>query len=292
MMHPRSRRIPRYALLCALVVASWVPHAQAQFAGEIPNVPAEFIQRFRQVDGELLRLCVYDDGVGGALDRRVAEAIGEMLLVEVRIVSMFSPIQVVGIEFVPISEDELFIYLNNDCDGVMGMVLAGDVYPEWLTFTRPYVTSGFVAVTIDAGLGRLADLPPGERIGATMLSEADLQLISFNNALASERRWRRIPYNFATVLVERVLDGSVAAALVWEPSLRWMAINQVHPVGDLRLISTAPLTIPRRQVGIVLRSNETALRYALDQAIEALAQAGLLQQLYHELDYPGQVPGR
>lgn len=266
--------------------------ANAQFAGEVPEVAREFIERVRRIDGENLRLCVYDDGLSAQLDRRVAEAIGDVLLVNVSIVSIPAAIRVPGIEFVPISEDELYIYLNNDCEGFMGITLASDVYPDWLTFTRPYVSTTFSVLTLDEHLRRLGDLPPREIIGTTMLSEADLRLIAYNNALSEERRWRRFPYNFASLLYERLVDGTVDAAIMWTPSWAWIQAQGEFSIDGVRLVEAAPLSLPTREIGIILRSNETFIRNALDQAIEALDRFGMLAELYETAGFPGAVPAR
>ena len=292
--HPTEHRSIRLRWLVVLVVSLllWLSAGtvRAQFAGDVPEVAREFIERVRRLDGESLRMCVYDGGVSSRLDRRVAEAIGDMLLVNVDIVSVPSAIQVPGIEFVPISEDELYIYLSNDCDGFLGFALASDVYPDWLTFTRPYVSTSFSVLTTHEGYQRLGDVEPGRRIGTTLLSEADLQLLTYNNALSTERRWRRIPYSFASLLLERLHDGSVDAALMWTPSWAWLQEGGGEVTDTIRVIAPNPLTMPTRDLGIILRSNETFIRNAFDQAIAAMIGFGVLDELYDDVGFPGTVP--
>lgn len=281
----------RPALVGAAIALMWSSQlAFGQFAGEVPEVAREFIERVRRIDGEHLRLCVYDDGLSAQVDRQVAQAIGDVLLVNVSIVSVPAAIRVPGIEFVPITEDELYIYLNNDCEGFMGITLAADVYPDWLTFTRPYVSTTFSVLTMDERVRRLGDLPPRQIIGTTMLSEADLRLISYNNALSEERRWRRFPYNFASLLYQRLVDGTVDAAIMWTPSWAWIQAQGEFSVDGVHIVEPAPLSLPTRDIGIILRSNETFIRSALDQAIEALDRFGMLEELYETAGFPGAVP--
>jgi hypothetical protein len=288
-----SNRLRRLGVFFAGLVL-WLTSAtvHAQFAGEVPEVAREFIERVRRLDGESLRMCVYDGGLTARLDRRIAETIGDVLLVNVDIVSIPSAISVPGIEFVPISEDELYIYLNNDCDGFLGFVLAADVYPDWLTFTRPYVSTTFSVLTTHEGYERLGAFEAGRLIGTTLLSEADLQLLGYNNALSADRRWRRIPYSFASLLLERLVDGSVDAALMWTPSWAWLQDVGETPTDAVRVISASPLTLPTRDLGIILRSNETFIRNALDQAIAAMISFDVLDELYEEVGFPGSVPAR
>jgi polar amino acid transport system substrate-binding protein len=262
--------------------------SHAQFAGETPDIAREFLDRVRGVDGNRIRFCIYENAITADLDRAIARAIGEVLLVEAVVVEISARIAVEGIDFIPISEDELFIYLNNDCDAFLGFLLASDAYPDWLTVTRPYVTTRFVAATRPGHVRSLDALPPGGIVATIMLSEADVQVAAYIASLAEDRRWRRFPYPDARLALERLLDETVDVSVVWKPSLEWaakrfdmMAYEEI-PGGALRF--------PTRHTGMVLRSSDVFVRTVLDDAIAALASFGTLSEIYDEVGFPGELP--
>ncbi len=255
--------------------------------GAPPDVPREFIERYRRIDGELLRFCVYPAGITGDLDRSVALAIGETLLVEVELYEVTSRINIEGLGTIPISEDELFVYLTNHCDAFLGFTLGAGVYDPWVTVSRPYVRTRFVAVTTESGPARLGDLPPGSIVGTTMLTEGDAQVGAYIRSLPEERQWRRFPYPHAPLLIERLVDGTVEVGVAWEPAVRFAAELlgvQVHEV------PADPVSLPARMVGMVLRSDQLFVRDAVDSAIAALIQDGRLAEIYQQVGFPGTQP--
>src|SRR5690606_38492172 len=164
------------ALVAVCAVLSMAT-ASAQVAppsdGAAPDVPREYIERYRRIAGDLLRFCIYPDGVTADLDLAVANAIGQALLVEVEIYDVHPIIDIPGLSTIPISEDDLFVYLTNHCDAFLGFTLGAGVYDPWVTISRPYVQTRFVAVTMEDGPDRLSDIPPGGIVGTTMLTEGD-----------------------------------------------------------------------------------------------------------------------
>src|SRR6266699_1120388 len=58
----------------------------------------------------------------------------------------------------PLMLEEIYIQFAEQCDGFMGFTLAQG-YPEWMTITRPYLTTRTVLVTTSAAYRKLADVP-------------------------------------------------------------------------------------------------------------------------------------
>lgn len=255
--------------------------------GAPPDVPQDYIERFRRVGGDLLRFCYYPPGITGNLDREVATAIGQALLVEVQLVEVSSRIDIPGLGSIPISEDELFVYLTNHCDAFLGFTLGAGVYDPWVTVSRPYVQTRFIAVTTEDGPARLGDLPPGSIVGTTMLTEGDNQVGAYLRSLPEERKWRRFPYPHAPLLIERLVDGTVEAGVAWEPAV-WFAADMLGV--EVREIPSDPVTLPTRAVGMVMRSDQLFVRDAVDSAIAALLQDGTLKSIYDQVGFPGEQP--
>lgn len=271
--------------LPVVVWLAWVGLVLAQGdASGRPDLAEEFLDRTRYLEGDAIRFCVYDDAITVELDRAVAAAIGDALLVRSEIVEISTPIAVEGIDFFPFSEDELYIFLTNDCQAFMGFTLAPNVYPTWLTFSRPYATTEFVAVARAGYLTSLDSMPSGSIVGTTMLSEADVRFTAYLSTLPEATRWRRFPYPHAPILLERLADGTLDAALLWAPAFA--------KYGDDRL-ETVPFerfALPTRGLGIALPVEDAFLRAALDAALGALADDGTLDAIFDSVGVPATVP--
>lgn len=292
-MHGKSwrRQRRRLTILAALVIATASSVTFAQVDGPSdglpPDVPQAFLNRYRQIGGDTLRLCVYPEGMTGELDAAVARAIGEVLLIDVELVEIDSAIDIPGLDIIPISEDELFIYLSNDCEAFLGFALATGVYDSWLTVTRPYVEARFVAVTTSSDIGSLGQVAAGGIVGTVMLSEADVSVGTFDRSRPEDQRWRRFPYPHTPLLMERLVDGTVEVAVGWEPAVK-VAAELLN--AEVTEIDDRPLDLPTRAVGMVLRSDEAFVRDALDSAIAALAERGVLDEILVEVGFPGSTP--
>lgn len=271
--------------LPVVLFLAWVGLVLAQGdASGRPDLAEEFLDRTRYLEGDAIRFCVYDRAITLELDRAIAAAIGEALLVRSEIVEVSTPIAVEGIDFFPFSEDELYIFLTNDCQAFMGFTLAPNVYPNWLTFSRPYATTEFVAVARAGYLSALDSMPSGSVVGTTMLSEADVRLASYLSALPEAERWRRFPYPHAPILLERLADGTLDAALLWAPALAKFGDSRFETVPFERFV------LPIRSLSIALPVEDAFLRTALDAALAALADDGSLDTIYRSLGMPATVP--
>lgn len=283
MLTSRSIRVLRSLVAVALTLGA-AGFGQGDPSAR-PEIAEEFLDRMRRLEGDAIRFCVYDRAVTKALDVAVAQAIGDALLIRSEVVEVSTPIAVEGIDFFPFSEDELYIFLTNDCRAFLGFTLAANVYPAWLTFSRPYAATSFVAVAREGALPSLDALDAGGIVGTTMLSEGDVALTAWLGTLPETERWRRFPYPHVPILLERLLDGTVDAALVWEPALA--------AFGDpsaLAVVPSDPLRLPTRQLAIALRVEDAFVRTAIDEALGALIAEGFLDDLYETLGVPATQP--
>ena len=278
-------------LLTSLAFAALFGAAAAQVAppgdGAPPDVPREYIEQYRRLGGDRLRFCVYPHGLTGELDREVALAVADALLVEAEIYEVDSMIKVPGLSTIPISEDELFVHLTNNCDAVLGFTLGTGLYDPWLTASRPYVRTRFVAVTLGEDLRRLGELPPRAIVGTEMLTEGDAQVGAYLRSLPEERQWRRFPYPHAPLLMERLADGTVDVAVAWEPAVLFAAAQQGL---EVEVLDPDPVSLPLREVGMVMRSDQLFVRDAVDSAIAVLAADGTLAAILERVGFPGSVP--
>lgn len=263
--------------------------AMGQEPGVLPDVSREFLERRRTLEGDVLRFCVYERSVTANLDREIAHAIADALLVRAEVVDVGSAIDVDGIGFIPLSEEQLFIHLSNDCDAFTGFTLAPNVYPEWLTFSRSYVVTEFAALARPDGPDGLRDLVPGSLIATTMLSEADVHLISYLDTLPNARQWKRYPYPHALLAIERVVDGTADVALVWRPALDF-ALERVPGATELNAVDPSPLRLPERSLAMAMRTDATYIRTLIDDAIRSLAEAGVITSVLEKIGFAGRSP--
>ncbi len=208
----------------------------------------------------------------------IAEAIAASLLLE--------PQQYV-VESEIVLEDITKVYgvMLEHCDIHMGFKLIPEGYANWVTLTRPYYEAQYVFVTADPDVHALADLAPGRSIGATMGTQAHLRLVSYVTALSSEDRWPTYPMGTNDLALEALQEGKVDVALVWAPVL-WSKQRADPAYAGLRVIDADPLPPTTLGVGALLLADETFLRAALDEAIDALTNDGTIYGILQEYGFP------
>jgi polar amino acid transport system substrate-binding protein len=85
--------------------------------------------------------------------------------------------------------------------------------------------------------------------------------------------------------LHNVVDGKLAAALIWGPSL-W-ALQKSNPeFAKLRIIALKPLPPATADVGAVMLTRETFLRANLDQAIVSLTADGTIDTILKSFGFP------
>jgi polar amino acid transport system substrate-binding protein len=179
----------------------------------------------------------------------------------------------------PLTLEDIYIEFAERCDGFMGFTLAQG-YPEWMSLTRPYLVTRTVIATTTPGYRRLADIPATRPIGTRILGGVDNQVSMYLQSLPERSRWQRHAYYNNKMLIDRLLDGTVAAAFVWEPALYRAAGGKPETAG-LQIIPS-PIPLYETEFGIAVRSHDMFLSSALGQAIDALQADGTIDRLLVE----------
>jgi ABC-type amino acid transport substrate-binding protein len=89
-----------------------------------------------------------------------------------------------------------------------------------------------------------------------------------------------MPYFNNKLLLDRLLDRTVAAAFVWEPAL--YRATGGNPESKGIHVIPAPFELSETEFGIGLRSNDAYLATTLGQAIDSLRSDGTINQLLVE----------
>jgi polar amino acid transport system substrate-binding protein len=270
-----------------LLVAS---SATAQMNFNPPNPPSEFLDARRQLAGDALRVCISSDSLLAPLDRAVALAIGEVLLVDVTLVEIPTLRNLPVLDHrVTLSQTELFTVMNNECPVFAGFLLSTSGFADWLTITRPYLQTRSVFATTDPAITALDAMPAGARIGTRIGANVDIRFLDLNQGRTEATRWRRVPYPNNGFLVDRLREGELDAILLWEPAL------VVGLDGDPRAAgvypgATSPVVVEDQSFGFILLQRDGFVRGALDEAIAVLAEDGTLERLMASTGIPGVVP--
>ncbi|GLQ08762.1 hypothetical protein GCM10007913_06940 [Devosia yakushimensis] len=268
-------------LLGAVLALLCTGAAQAQRTFDI--VPRDLYTDQLRQNGNSITFCYNPDGMAGAFEKELAETIGSVLLVDVELYPINNPqVRTHPLDYrLPYIPEQIFVLLAENCDAMLGYVLSRNA-PDWVLLTRPYLSTGNVLVTRNAELKSLADLPLDQAIGSRSLSLSDNRLLSYLRALPADKRWVRQPFYDNQKVLDRLNDGRVGAAVIWEPALYFATAGDPEAAGYHLL----PLAFPDRRtdIGIVTRSNNTYLNGILGEAIGELISDGTLAEMvdrYH-----------
>lgn len=266
--------VPVAALTTAPAVAQ-----EAEF-NEVPYADGQW-ELGRRLDESQLRYCVDERDADWEVAGALADAIAAALLLEPQRYVVESKI---------VLEDITKVYARmlEHCDVHMGFKLIPEGYANWMSLTRGYYEAQYVFVTADPDLHRLADLPLGRAIGATVGTSAHIRLVSYLTALPADRRWPAYPYGTNELALESLLNGAVDVALVWAPSL-WAKQRGDPAYADLHVIDSNPLPPTTLSVGAIVLSDQKFLRNAIDEAILALSADGTVVQILEGFDFPATV---
>ena len=235
----------------------------------------------RRFDESQLRYCIDRRDPDWEISREIATAIASALLLE--------PIEYIT-ESETVSEDITKIYaiMIAHCDLFMGFKLIPDAYQSWLTITRPYYTSEYLYVSNNTQIKKLNDLPRNEAIGAKMGTLAFIRLMSLTLAIPQDKRWPIFPIGTNILALQMLRDNRVGAALVWGPAF-WSHQRVDPSFSDLKIIDPDPLPQSKIGVGGLLLANQTFLRTAIDEAIEALIADGTIGNIIEAFEFPAQA---
>ena len=256
----RLAAVPLALAMIALLIGPTVAQ-EAEFDA-VPFADGQW-EIGRRLDESQLRYCVDKRDPAWEVAAAIADAIASGLLLEPQRHVVESDIVVEDIT-------KVYARMLKHCDVHMGFKLIPEGYGSWISVTRAYYDTQYVFVTADPDLQRLADLPPGRAIGATVGTSAHIRLVSYLSALPAERRWPAYPYGTNDLALESLLDGVVDVALVWAPNL-WAKQRQDPAYANLHVIDSTPLPPTTLGVGAIVLSDQKFLRNAIDEAIVALS---------------------
>ncbi|MEX2536808.1 MAG: transporter substrate-binding domain-containing protein [Trueperaceae bacterium] len=273
---------PLHKVLIAVLIASLVAVLMlGRVLAQEPNLPPEwFPDRAPSVEGEAISFCVDARQPGYELHRALAQAIGDILLLEAILVDVDRTVTTEA-EF-----EHLYVDLIDRCTAYMGFKLYPGAYPNWLIFTRPLYEARFVAITRPNGAERLEELPPGTPVGAVQGSMGDIRFLTFNNAQRASERRQRLPLGTPTLALAALSDGVVEALIIWEPW--WAALEGSNPdYAEFRLLDAPIVSEPWIPMGAALAADRGAIQFLIDQALAELHADGTIAELLEEFGFPG-----
>jgi ABC-type amino acid transport substrate-binding protein len=247
------------------------------------GIPPELFDNTRRVAGDSLIVCFDQTSLSRHFDQAIAEAIGDALFLEVKVIEGFGGFPLNGEGFV----DELSLAMNNSCDMFMGIsVSVNSPISEAFAVTRPYASVPFVVAVNNTEWQSLSDVPKDLRLGTAMASLGELNLINWNLQQPEDQRWRRLPYPDPNLMATRVLDGTLGGMILWQPVLAQLQ-REREDAKALRTVASQPLPESMVRVGALVSSRNTFLRDQVDQAIDALVADGSIAAIMDEFGYTG-----
>ena len=265
----KGRVAAKYVLTAAGILAAFTAQAQ------MPNIDQTFLNEPSNLERDVIRFCVYPRSATAQIDRAVAQAIGDSLLLPTEIVEIDPAIRVEGIDTIPISLEDLYLLFENECNAFMGIDLASGVYPDWLILTRAYLRAPYVPVAREGTIESFDLLEAGDAVATQSMSLGDSRLGLYLRALPQDQRLRRVPYPTVDLQLERLIDGTVDVALVWQP---WLARDDIA-LGGIEQIGLGDMDFGARHIAIGLHVNDRYLRQTLDSAIEAITDDGTITRV-------------
>lgn len=274
--------------LLGLALTLAAPAALAQPLTDV--VPRDLYTDQLRQDGNSITFCYNPEGMMAGFEQELAQLIGSVLLVEPKLVEMDNPrIPTNPLDYrLPFLEESMFILLAEQCDAIMGYVLATSA-PDWLLLTRPYLSTGNLLVTRQDGIDSIDDLPRDQRIGTRSMSVSDNRLQAYLATLPQEQRWKRSTLYHNQRVLEQLDSGEIGAAVIWEPALYFATEGDPEAAGYH--ILPLPFVDRRTDIGLATRSNNTYLNSILGDAIGELIADGSLAQLASDFNLgPTSVP--
>jgi polar amino acid transport system substrate-binding protein len=273
-----SRRRTTVAVVAVTVLAALVAVNVGLAFAQFEDMPPRDVYRERgRTRGNQIALCVNSAAMMASFDKAIGEQIASRLLLTPNVIDVKTWHPTEPLDYrLPLSFEEIYIEFAERCDGFMGFTLAQG-YPSWLTITRPYLSTRMVLAATSPEIRKLADIPVNRPIGTRMLGVVDNQLITYLQSLPEKSRWQRLPYFNNKMLLDRLLDRTVAAAFVWEPAL-YRATGGDPESKGIHVIPP-PFELSETELGIALRSNDAYLATTLGQAIDSLRADGTIDRL-------------
>jgi polar amino acid transport system substrate-binding protein len=283
---PKLKNVGR-AVRRALLTLSAVLVAIVGIAQEDGRLPPHMVDEGRRMLGDSIRFCILEDGLTADFDLALAAELASVLLLEVEVRPVSAYHRSRPLDYRPnLLMEEIHLYLAERCEAFLGFTVAQG-YPDWLSIGRPYLRTRFVLAATEGDVTALRDIPAGTPIGFRYLSSADIQFAMFLETLPLDDRWRRVPYPDNQILIDRLLDGTLDVAILWEPAL-FVATGGDPASHDIHLIAADPYRPPEVRFAVGLLSRDTFLRTMLDAAVVELIESGAIERLLEEHGLPGE----
>ena len=267
----------RFIALAFALLSSGTAFAQTS------GIPPEELNNTRRLAGDSINVCFDITSLGRPFDEDVAQAIGDALFLRVNVVEGFGGFPLNGDGFM----DELALAMNNTCDVFMGVtVSANSPFSEAFSITRPYATIPFVLAVSDPAFQFLGDIPKDRPLGTAMASMGELNYITWAQQQPEGESWARYPYPDPSKMATRVLDGTIAGMILWQPAMARL-LRENPQTEALRVIDATPVPASAVSVGALVSSRNGFLRSQMDQAIDALVADGTIEALLAEHGYLG-----
>lgn len=241
-----------------------------------PQVPAELLKPRRRLQGNQITFCVNASATLLKFDRAVGEAVASALLMKPKFIER----DYSGFGLLDDGDlfTNLFIDLTNSCDAFIGLNLGAGVYPDWLTFSRPYALVPYVLAVKNPAYKRLGDIPRGKAIGSGLGTAIDAQFGAYLRNIPADQAWQRIPYGDFDLMIKRLEDGTIEGALLWAPVFNRVTGGNAAEQG-LAVVSTDPIKTVESELGIALRARDMFLRTMLDNAIVSILKDGTIERM-------------
>ena len=269
--------------IAASVLSTAVAVAQPS---SVPWVPTDMAEQRRSLNDDEITICLNKTSALVELDRQVAQAVGDTLLLNVKFVELSSHFPPYKYDFrLPFAERDLYVEVTNKCQALMGMRLSTGGIPAWLTVSAPYYRSRSVFAVADAAQADFAALEAGQAIGSRLGAPGDTQFTAYLRSMDANTRPQRVPYPNNEVLLDKVKTGSVSAAFLWEPALFLAADGNPENLGITSTFE-APFASPVVEFGIAFPVQDTFLRGLVDEALSVLIADGEIDAIISGFPIP------
>ncbi|HVW93600.1 MAG TPA: transporter substrate-binding domain-containing protein [Devosia sp.] len=247
------------------------------------EVPQTLLNQGTPLEGDQITFCLDRSAPGAPLDQQVGQAIADALLVKAKFVDAPSGFPIDATGYLA----ELQIAMANTCDVLLGIALQPDFpYPDWATPTRPYAEIPFVLAVTNPSYKRLADIPRDKPLGTALGGLGEYNFVVYNQQQPEAQRWRRFPYADPALMIKRLKDGTIAAALLYQPAL--VKVTNGDPAAQgIRTVPMDPVPTAVDQVAALVSSRDSFLRSQIDEAIGSLIQDGTIQKLLDSVKFAG-----
>lgn len=243
---------------------------------QAPQLPREMMSRELRSRGDSITFCLNTEGFMEELERRLASELADILLIQAEFFEYKHKFPPRPYDYSLMTNlEDIYYLLLNECDVFMSLLLPGDGELDWLEVTQALFSSGYVLVSNPSNpFQTLDDLPKGALVGTRLTSQADLDFGTYLRSGHQNRNILKVPYNDNALLFQRLMDGTLDAALIWEPAL--LAMEEQTSVLTARM-DAGSFRLPRIQFAFGVLSRNRFLQTTLDNAIEVASSEKVLE---------------